>query len=413
MIISIEFSNCNLSAPITIFYKEEPSKIATIAARELSKPESTKSLSPLMGTSSINYTEKVLEQVLVNETGMDFIAKFSNNRSIVSLGPTRNEIAMLQLDGDYGVQCVEIWNITNQTKIRTFYPAYPDQGEAITCITYGGKSDDGVTPIVAIGTSKGNLELWNSFNGKKIAVYPASSTAPIQEIASLGTGLLAIASGTEIIIYDCISKKEIDRFEISASLTCLTYLGNNLIACGLKDQYSNVKVYNFTTHECVFTATTVPGYPNRCIAPLSEGQFLVGNEMGGIYLFDLQNLTEKNVLAYVSPSTMVKISPTQIAAGFYGGLYIVNTETWKYELASDNAGQPFGVCPSPNGPFFTASGYPISGVTRSSLAEYILSPSCKVGKEQTLSEKNLGLICRIKLNVHLLFNRFPWHLKNN
>ncbi len=162
---SIRISDSHFSLSITPC-KKEPSKAATIAAKELLKTHIAKTSCPLR-TNSVNYTEKLLEQVLVNQKGIDFIEKFSNNRLIASLGSMRNEIAMLQLDGDYGVQTVEVWNILKQTKIRTFYPADPDQGETINCIAYGGEIDKGETSIVAIGTSKGNLELWNSKNGEK------------------------------------------------------------------------------------------------------------------------------------------------------------------------------------------------------------------------------------------------------
>jgi WD40 repeat protein len=373
---SIRITNSSFSTPITPA-KKEPSKAAAIAVRELSRNN--------LRTNSVNYTEKLLEEVLVNQNGMDFIEKFSNSRSIASLGSTGNEIALLQLDGDNGVQIIEVWNTLNRTKIRTFYPADPEQGETINCIAYGGEIDNGATSIVAVGTSKGNLELWNSLNGEKITVYSASSTAPILEIASLENGLLAIGAGAAITIYDCRSKRELDGFETDAPLTCLTYLGNDLIACGLKDKYSSVNVYDFATQECIFTAGTKPGYTNRCITPLSEEQFLVGNDMGGIYLFDLEDFTVKNVLGFVSPSAMIKISPTEIAAGFYAGVYIVNTQTWKYEIASEIGWQPCGFCLSPDdGSFTTGSAYPIDDETRSGLLQYIPSPSRKVTKEHNL-----------------------------
>lgn len=353
-----------LSKPFLTFEATSSIKPALITEMLLSAPPLHSAKLSLKNSPLDNgFTQTILSSEPVQGgTVRRFILDGFNNKTITTLNTANStDVAILK-----GYE-VEIWDCKSGTLKSTIRPADPETGETPTSIAYGGEVNNGGGSILAVGTSKGNLELWNTNTGTKFASYPVASIDgkpfPIHELRYLEQDRVAVVFLEYIDVRECNSGNQSTRIHMDMSHTpinTINYCGNGFISCGFKETgaIASINYYN-NIPNLISEGTKLSSFNCFCQLSASENSFLAGNAIGEIYFFNPALSSTGSIVVKTGEKiiSMAKLPSNEVVFGTKIGLYKLNTNTWEYvEIDHDNW-FPIGICPPfPDGSFATASG---------------------------------------------------------
>jgi WD40 repeat protein len=293
----------------------------------------------------------------------------ANSRTITRIPSSdgRDLIAFMQAD-----TTIEIWDCNTkkiqQQPIHNYIPS--------TCFAYCEELSNNQGFVLAVGTAKGLLQLWNTSNGKIIAEYPFGDT-PITDVVNLTNGKLAINMKTSSLsIWDYNQRAEIALIDTGSPICCINYLKGNLVACGLEN--GEFQVWDWNKQELVFSSVIYDNIPASCFCMPSDHTLLVGTTLGDIRFFDFDNPLPYLTVFTGVPLSICLMDEEHVLFGNADGVNILNVESGFYRFiqGNDNYYGTYGLCaPDSTGSFVTGASNYNSGNTLNNLIKYTPSQS--------------------------------------